>query len=84
MQALRREWNEVARRAKAYVEANFENVGKRFPEEARRQHYGEVDRKPIYGEASPNDVRELKEEGIGVAPVPQPAPEAAEVKKKLN
>lgn len=84
MEAISQEWNEVARRAKDYVEKNFENVGKQFPEEARRIHYGETDAKPIFGEATPKEVKELKEEGVQVAPVPQPIPDASETKKKLN
>jgi len=84
IQTFAREWNDTARRAKDYVEKNFENVGKQFPEEARRQHYGETDAKPIFGEATPKEVRELKEEGVTVAPVPQPVPEPSETKKKLN
>lgn len=84
MEKISAEWNEVARKAKAYVEKNFENVGKRFPEEVRKIHYGESKDRQIYGEASPKEVKELKDEGIAVAPVPQPLPDAAETKKKLN
>jgi hypothetical protein len=81
---IAREWNEAASKAKAYVEKNFEHVGKRFPEEARAQHYGEKEAKPIYGEASREEVLSLKEEGVTVAPVPQPVPSKDDVKKKLN
>jgi hypothetical protein len=75
---------ESARRARDYVEKNFEHVGKRFPEEARRIHYGETEARGIYGEASAAEVRELKEEGVAVAPVPSPPPKPDEVKRKLN
>ncbi|HWA29667.1 MAG TPA: DUF1178 family protein, partial [Rhizomicrobium sp.] len=34
-----------------YVEENAENVGEKFPEEARKIHYGEKDERPIYGQA---------------------------------
>lgn len=78
------EWNSAAKKAQDYVAKNFEHVGKRFPEEARRQHYGETKPAPIYGEATPNEVTELKKEGVTVAPVPQPIPTPAETKKKLN
>ncbi|MEM9840740.1 MAG: DUF1178 family protein [Pseudomonadota bacterium] len=84
MAAIAKEWNEVARKAKDYVEKNFENVGKNFPEEARKQHYGETEAKPIYGEATTKEVKELKDEGVTVAPVPQPVEPPAETKKKLN
>ena len=76
--------NEAARRAKDYVEKNFDHVGKRFPEEARKIHYGEAEHRNIYGEATPEEVRELKDEGVEVAPVPEPQPEPAEVIRKLN
>jgi len=45
-------------------------VGKDFAEEARKIHYGEVEHREIYGEASPNEAEELREEGIAVASVP--------------
>jgi hypothetical protein len=53
-----------------YVEDNAEYVGSRFPEEARKIHYGESEEKHIYGEATLNEARELIEEGVDVAPLP--------------
>ena len=53
-----------------YVEENCEYVGERFPEEARRIHYGESDPRGIYGEASAEDARELSEEGVPFAQLP--------------
>ncbi len=47
-----------------------EDVGDRFPEEARKIHYREVPARNIRGQASPQDVGELKEEGIEVLPFP--------------
>ncbi len=41
-----------------------ENVGPKFPEEARKIHYGETEERPIYGEASVKDAIELLEEGV--------------------
>jgi hypothetical protein len=49
---------------------NAENVGPRFPEEARKMHYGEADPRSIYGIASPDEARELSEEGIAFSPLP--------------
>ncbi len=51
--------------------ANTEDVGEKFPEEARRIHYGEVQERSIRGRASPTQTRELLEEGITVLPLPQ-------------
>ncbi len=84
METIRKEWNAAAKKAQEHVEKNFEHVGKAFPEEARKQHYGETEAKPIYGQATPKEVKELKDEGVSVAPVPQPVPEPSETKKKLN
>lgn len=53
-----------------HVEENFDYVGEDFPEEARKIHYGESDDRPIYGEASQEEARELIEEGVEVAPLP--------------
>ena len=50
---------------------NADNVGTKFPEEARRMHYGEIDHRSIYGEASPEDAKSLHEEGIEFHPLPR-------------
>ena len=47
-----------------------ENVGRRFPEEARKIHYNEVPARPIRGQASRDEARELSDEGIDVAHLP--------------
>ncbi len=54
----------------SYVEENCEYVGKKFPEEARRIHYGESDPRGIYGEASEKEAVELAEEGVRFAKLP--------------
>jgi hypothetical protein len=53
-----------------HIVKNADNVGERFPNEARKMHYGDIEHRPIYGEASPQEARELVEEGIEVAPLP--------------
>lgn len=52
------------------IEKNFDNVGDKFPEEARRIHYGEAPGRAIYGDASPAETEALREEGIEVHAVP--------------
>ncbi|MFO0998409.1 MAG: DUF1178 family protein [Alphaproteobacteria bacterium] len=47
-----------------HIEKNCEYVGERFPEEARKIHYGETAKRDIFGEASEDDARSLHEEGI--------------------
>jgi hypothetical protein len=56
--------------AVAAVKANSEDVGDRFPEEARKIHYGETEARGIIGNASQDEVHALIDEGIEVAPLP--------------
>jgi hypothetical protein len=60
-------------RAVRHVLDNTEDVGERFPEEARRIHYGEVDARGIRGHATQEETAALLEEGIEVMPFPVPA-----------
>ncbi len=60
----------MLRALRDHVVANSEHVGSRFPEEARRIHYGEAEGRSIYGEASPAEARALIDEGIEVAALP--------------
>lgn len=60
-----------------YVKENAEYVGPRFPEEARKIHYGETDERHIYGEATLEEAKELIEEGVDVAPLPPDLDETA-------
>jgi len=53
-----------------FIKENADYVGPRFPEEARKIHYGESEERHIYGESSIAEARELIEEGIEIAPVP--------------
>jgi hypothetical protein len=53
-----------------HLTKNADNVGQKFPEEARKMHYGEIEHRSIYGEASPKDAKELAEEGIEFHPLP--------------
>jgi hypothetical protein len=41
-----------------------------FPSEARKMHYGDIEHRPIYGEASPDEARALIDEGVEVTPLP--------------
>lgn len=69
--ALRQDMLTAMRKVRAHVEANAENVGPRFAEEARRMHNDETETRGIYGEASLEEARELAEEGIDVLPLPR-------------
>jgi len=57
---------EVARE----IRANAEDVGRRFPEEARRIHYAESEPRSIVGQATPQEAKALAEEGIEAFPLP--------------
>ena len=57
-----------------FVEENANYVGRDFPEEARKIHYGDTEERHIYGESTLAEARDLIEEGIDVAPMP-PDPE---------
>lgn len=61
---------EMMRELRRHVEANAENVGDRFAEEARRIHYEESEKRGIYGQATAEDAKALIEEGIDVHPLP--------------
>jgi hypothetical protein len=53
-----------------HITKNADYVGPRFPEQARKIHYGETEHRSIYGEASPDEAKELHEEGIAFHPLP--------------
>ncbi|MCC6781171.1 MAG: DUF1178 family protein [Hyphomicrobiales bacterium] len=53
-----------------HLTKNADYVGQKFPEEARKMHYGETEHRSIYGEASPEQAKELHEEGIEFHPLP--------------
>ncbi|MBR1188465.1 DUF1178 family protein [Bradyrhizobium sp. AUGA SZCCT0169] len=53
-----------------HITKNADNVGERFPNEARKMHYGDIEHRPIYGEASPDEARALIDEGVEVSPLP--------------
>ena len=71
---------EAAGKVRRHVEANFDYVGERFATEARDIHEGSAPERPIYGEATPREVKALVEDGVPVAPLPGVTPP----KPKLN
>jgi hypothetical protein len=54
-----------------HLKANADDVGKEFPEEARKIHYGEAEERNIYGEATADEAKALHEEGIPALPLPK-------------
>jgi hypothetical protein len=55
-----------------------DNVGDRFPSEARAIHLGEAEARAIHGRASRDDAQSLAEDGIPVSPLLFPVPEPGE------
>jgi hypothetical protein len=53
-----------------HLTKNADYVGQKFPEEASKMHYGEIDHRSIYGEASPDEAKKLHEEGVEFHPLP--------------
>jgi hypothetical protein len=71
---------EAMGRIRRHVEETFDDVGDAFATEARAIHEGRSEDRGIYGQATSQEVRELVEDGVPVAPLP-PEPTA---KKLLN
>jgi hypothetical protein len=65
-----KELRQKLREVRDHLTQNAEHVGPKFPEEARKMHYGEIEHRSIYGEASPDQAKELAEEGIEFHPLP--------------
>jgi len=70
MMAQERELRAKIKELRDHIVKNADNVGERFPNEARKMHYGDIEHRPIYGEASPDEARSLIEEGVEVSPLP--------------
>ncbi len=58
------------KKIKKIVEENFEYVGEKFTDEAKKIKYGETNDRPIYGEATIEQTKELIDEDISVTPLP--------------
>jgi hypothetical protein len=65
-----RELRKKLKELRDHLTKNADYVGPRFPEQARKIHYGEIEHRSIYGEALPEEAKELHEEGIEFHPLP--------------
>ena len=68
--AQERELRAKLKELRDHVTKNADNVGEKFSDEARKMHYGDIEHRPIYGEATPDEARSLIDEGIEVSPLP--------------
>jgi hypothetical protein len=71
---------EAMQKVRQHVEANFDDVGENFAQEARDIHEGRAEQRGIYGQATATEVRDLLDDGVAVAPLPSKPPKKA----KLN
>jgi len=60
----------MLRKLRDELTANSDNVGEKFPEEARKIHLEEAPRRNIHGKATFEEARELDDEGIPICPLP--------------
>lgn len=67
----RREYSKQLKVLRDKITENSEDVGRKFPEEARKIHYGEVKPRGIIGQADRKEVSELLDEGVGLLPLPE-------------
>ena len=65
-----KELREALLKVRTEVEKNCEHVGDKFAEEARKIHYGESDKRGIYGETSDAEAEALAEEGVEFGRLP--------------
>jgi hypothetical protein len=70
MSPQEREFRKKLKELREHLTKNADYVGGKFPEEARKMHYGEIEHRSIYGEASPQDAKDLHDEGIEFHPLP--------------
>ena len=61
---------EAMGRVRRHVEENFDDVGDAFASEARAIHEGRSEDRGIYGQATSQEVRDLVEDGVPIAPLP--------------
>lgn len=65
-----RQLAEIASQVRAHIRKNFDYVGSDFASEARQMHAGDKPERLIYGETTPEESRQLIEDGVPVSPLP--------------
>jgi len=74
--------HEIAEKIRSEIAINCDDVGSDFADEARAIHYGEKPERGIYGSATPDQAKDLADEGVAVVPLPDAV--VPKPKKKLN
>jgi hypothetical protein len=72
----------MAAKVREHIKDNFDYVGDKFADEARKMHAGDTEERAIWGEATPEEAKALEEDGVPAAPLPPEFVPAA--LKKLN
>lgn len=67
---MRSEAIAAIRKIRDHVKETADYVGEKFPEEARKIHYEEAEKRGIYGEATRDEAKSLAEEGVEFHPLP--------------
>lgn len=68
--AKEQEFRAKLKELRDHLVSQADNVGGKFPEEARKMHYGEIEHRPIVGEATQDEAQALHEEGVEFFPLP--------------
>jgi len=74
----------MAAKVREHIKDNFDYVGDKFADEARKMHSGETEERAIYGEATPEEAQALAEEGVPASPLPPELAPQTPAKQKLN
>lgn len=61
---------EAIQQMNEFVKSNFEDVGDEFADAARAIHYGLEEKRSIYGNSSPQEIKGLLDDGIEIFPLP--------------
>jgi hypothetical protein len=72
---VRQMMTQAIREVRTHVEENFDYVGDSFAREARDIHEGRSEKREIYGEATPADIKKLKDDGVPCTPLPDLPPD---------
>ena len=76
---MREMFRHAAREVRRHVLNEFDDVGPRFAAEARAIHEGQAEERGIYGQATSAEVKALREDGVGVAPLPVEPPDESQL-----
>jgi hypothetical protein len=74
----------MAAKVREHIKDNFDYVGDKFANEARKIHLGDAEERAIYGEATLEEARALAEDGVPASPLPPELAPQTPPRQKLN